>query len=286
MKPTVTALSLVFLLLTTEPAFAQRNLLGRELLDAARRFLGREAAESGVREGLEEGTEALAARVAERLTREGGEGLVARAVRLTDELGPRTLRILDDSPVARELVDVLDTLPAPERRMAVSAFTREGATLHEAFAKLGAPALRAELRHPGVGGGLAAALGDDGARLLDDVDTLDVTVLARHQDEIAALPTEARGQLFDAIGRNAKGVADYLRAHPGFALTAATVGILVVESDRAAEGIASALETGAEALGDVATTGASHVFRWVAPVLAGALALWFGLRLRRSRKRA
>lgn len=272
-------LSLAFLQTFVPPATAQRSVIGRELLDAARRFVGREAAEKGTKEALESGTEAAARRLTEKLGAEGGEALVARAVRLTDDFGPRALRTLDDCPAPARLLDDLDKLPASSRSSALAAFEREGRVLHEAYSSVGAAALRAELRHPGVGGKLAAGLGRDSAAILDDLPSVDVAILARYADEAAALAPAARSQFSSAVARNAKGVIDYLRKHPGFTLTAATVGILAVESDRAAEGITSVLETGAEAAGGVARIFAT----WIAPVAA----LWLGFTLwRRSRRRS
>ena len=270
-------LGLALVIFAPSLAEAQRGAIGRELLDAARRFTGRGAVERGTAEAFESGTELLARRVAERLGREGGEGLLARATRLTDEFGPRALRTLDDAQNPAKLLDDLHALPAPSRASALAAFEREGAALHEAYSAVGGAALRAELRHPGVGGKLAASLGEDGARVLDDLPSGDVAVLARYTDEAAALPVAARSQLGAALARNGRAVADYLRKHPAFALTTATVAILAVESDRAAEGFSAALETGVEAAGGVARILAV----WIAPVLA----LWLGFRLwRRSRR--
>lgn len=270
------------LAILASPALSQRGAIGRELLDAARRFAGREAAERGSAEVLETGTEVLARRVAEKLGRDGGEVLLARAARLTDDFGPRALRTLDDAPNPARLLDDLDALPAPSRSSALAAFEREGAALHEAYAAVGSAALRAELRHPGVGAKLAAGLGEDAARVLDDLPSADVAVLARYADDAAALPVAARSEFAGAVSRNAKAVAEYLRKHPGFTLTVAGVSILAIESDRAAEGLSAAIETGAEAAGGVAKILAT----WVAPVLALFLGLSLWRRSQRTKTQA
>ena len=120
-RPALLVLSTLALLtspaaLLTSPALAQRGAIGRELLDAARRFAGRGAVERGSAEVLETSTEVLARRVAERLSRDGGEALLARAARLTSEFGPRALRTLDDAPNPARLLDdlcLLYTSPSP-----------------------------------------------------------------------------------------------------------------------------------------------------------------------------
>ncbi|MGB7158093.1 MAG: hypothetical protein WBD40_08505, partial [Tepidisphaeraceae bacterium] len=95
----------------------------------------------------------------------------------------------------------------------------------------GAPALEAAARHPGVGSKLVTTLGDDGVALGRRLTTDQAVVVARHADEIAALPASQRASVTAALSRTPARVVSYLERHPKTLLTAAGVVTVVALKD-------------------------------------------------------
>lgn len=255
--------------------------LARELVEAAGRALSRRGLGSASREAAEAGLEAAAERLAPRLVAEGGGALAQRAVALADELGPAWIELLESSALRAPLIEALEKLPAAVRPGALSALVREGATLQRAVARVGSEALEVELRHPGIGAGFVETVGPRAVPLARTLGSEDLAILARYQREIAALPAAQAEQLFAALGRNARGICDYLRKNPGFALGAGTLALLLSESERAVEILAQS----AEQAGEIAAASADRLTRWIAPVLALALGVWLALKVWNSNAR-
>lgn len=262
-------------------ATVQLSPLVQQLVEACARFGARSGLQLAAREGAETGLEAAAARLAPRLLSEGGEALAQRTLGLVDELGPNLLHVLDGQALRRPIIEALEAMPQASRSAALSALLREGPSLGRALVQAGSEALEAELRHPGIGANFVEVLGSEGAALARALPSDDLAVLARYQQQIAQLPSAQRQGLVEALGRNARGVCDYLRAHPGFALSSATVALLLSNSDRTMD----ILEEGANRAGDIAADSVQRITLWVAPVLAAGLGLWLFLRIRRSEAR-
>jgi hypothetical protein len=279
-------LMLLALLLLTPSAPAsvaspQLQPLVQQLVEACARFTARSGLQFAARESAEAGIEAVAARLAPRLLTEGGEALAKRTLGLVDELGPSLVRVLDDQTLRLPVIEALEKVPPAGRSAALSALIREGPVLGRALTKVGSEALEAEMRHPGIGAGFVEVLGPEGASLARALPSEDLAVLARYQSQIAGLPAAERQGLMAALGRNARGVCDYLRAHPGFALTSATVALLLSNSDRTMD----ILENTAAQAGEVAADTVQQLTYWIAPVIAAGLGLWLLLRLRRAAAR-
>jgi hypothetical protein len=260
---------------------AQAAGIARELVEAAGRALSRRGLSAGSREAAEAGLEAAAERLAPRLVAEGGAALAQRAVSLADELGPAWIEVLESSALRAPLIEALEKLPAATRPGAVSALLREGPALQRAVARLGSEALEVELRHPGIGAGFVEAVGPRGVPLARSLASEDLAILARYQREIAGLPAAQADQLFAALGRNARGICEYLRRNPGFALGAGTLALLLSESERAVEILAES----ADRVGEIAAASADRLTRWIAPVLALALGAWLALKVWNSNAR-
>ncbi|RMG40091.1 MAG: hypothetical protein D6725_04085 [Planctomycetota bacterium] len=210
---------------------------GREAVEWVLKQLGKALGKRTAREVLEEvaeyGGREFVERVTSKLLREGGEEALERAGRLAAKHGPDVLRAIDNAPSVRRVLSVLDELPEHEARAAIRRLAGTGGReLARMTEKMGARVLRAEIRHPGVGGRLVQTLGDDGVRLAARLDRTEAVTLAQHADDIAKLPPQLRRGVLQMLYDNTKAMMQWMRRfvekHPGKVLftTAATALIL------------------------------------------------------------
>ena len=184
---------------------------------------------AAVREVAEMGGNAAVRETLERATREGGEQLATRVSRYGVAHGPVALRAVGKSPA--RMVTALDGMPDDLVRPALHAAAREPDVIARLVASHGTPALETAARHPGVGSKLVTTLGDDGVSLGRKLTTDQAVVVARHADEIAALPASQRASVTAAISRAPARVVGYLERHPKVLLTTAGVVTVVALKD-------------------------------------------------------
>ncbi|MEO1618813.1 MAG: hypothetical protein AAFV88_23380 [Planctomycetota bacterium] len=199
------------------------------------------------KEGIEEGTEYLAKQggreMAERLSaaalREGGEEAVEELSKLAAKHGPELLRALDNAPQVAPIMAALRELPEAQARAAMVrlAAGTGGRELAESVVKNGAAALRSELLHPGVGNLLAKTLGQEGAEMATRLTTDQAVMVARHADDLVALPASQRKSVLALIRNDTERVVSFLGRfaadNPGKTLfTVATTTVLLAESER------------------------------------------------------
>jgi hypothetical protein len=199
--------------------------VARELTEAILMRGGREAAE----ELAHIGGEVAVREVLEKAAREGGEALVGRVAHYGRTGGFAALKAIERSP--GRWVSVLDDLGAEMAGPALRAAAREPEVLTKLATTFGKEAVEVAVKHPGVGTKLATTMGRDGIELGMKLGTDDAIRLARHADEIARLEPLARSQVLTKLGRNSRGVLDFLEAHPRILLTAAGVAAVLAVKD-------------------------------------------------------
>jgi limonene-1,2-epoxide hydrolase len=210
----------------------------QEVIEALGRYAGRHSGRDVGRELLELGGEAGVQRIAARIAREGGEEAVQRAIRLTEEFGPDALRALNHAPNTTTLLRAIDDLPAEGMEIAIRrlAAGAEGRVLAETVERAGVAALRAEVRHPGVGGAIVRHLGDDGAELASRFSTDRARQLAAHAPDIALLPPAERAGVIRLFREQPDGmfqwIGRFVRENPGKVLfTTGTAAVLIARPE-------------------------------------------------------
>lgn len=169
---------------------------------------GSEGAEQLVRVGGREAVE----RILVQAEREGGEALVKRITRLTAAEGPSVLRAVQPAPA--RMATALERVSPALRASAVRAAEREPALIARLVASHGDEALEVAARHPGVGGRLVSSLGREGVEAGGRLTTPQATLLARHADDIAALPAKDRSAFYQMLHKAPDRVLDALERHP------------------------------------------------------------------------
>lgn len=238
-RATITALCLMVTAIAAPTAHAS---VGGEIIKAIGRYLaketGQEATEQAVKQMTKQVGEELIERTAQKVVREGGEKSLVEVGELVAKHGPDVVRALDNAPDALPVLKLLDEIPADEigkaaSRLAAGSTGKELATLG---AKVGAVALRAEAKHPGVGLRFAKSLGSDGAELSLKLTADQAVQIGRHVDDIAQLPTTQQSQLMAMVSSNADRfaafVGRYVEKNPGKVLfTAASTPIILANSE-------------------------------------------------------
>lgn len=236
-KPTclVTPLLVLACLLVVvpEPVQAQKSRLVREagerILSSLRGAAGRDYAQ----ELAELGGERAVHELTERLVRTGGDEALAWTVQMTRVHGADTLRALKQAPDPTVIQQAVDELPVEQvdpafRRLAAP----EGRRLAQTIEQHGAAALRAEVRHPGIGGELVRHLGPDGARVARQMETPQAITLGRHAPDIARLPAEQKAGVLRLLREDAEGVVrwmgEFTAEHPGKVLFTASFTTLLL----------------------------------------------------------
>lgn len=248
----------------------------------------REGGQATASELTELGGEAAVSALLQRAAREGGESLVDRVVQYGSRFGPSALKAIEPSP--SKTIGSLDRVPPDLIQPAIRAAARDPELTSRLVSAYGDGALELMARQPGVGTALVEKLGANGIRIGNRLTTDQAVALARHAEDIAALPSAQRNQLLDAMTKAPAQFLDFLEAHPKVLLTAGGVSAFIVAKENI---LGSAVpSTGYDTLS--AGLVERLIFRlankFAGPTIAGIMFTVFGIgaymmiRLRGSRK--
>ncbi len=205
---------------------------------AITKYFSKESAEEATQWMAKQGSQEAVERLATKASKEGGEAVVDQVAEIATKYGPTAIQGLDNAPVLKPVISALDELPAEQAGKALTrlAAGAEGRELAEAVTRYGSGAIRAELKHPGVGVRFATQLGDEGIVLAEKLTTDQAIAIGRHVDDIARLPQSQRSTLLTMISeqsdRFANFVGDFVMKNPGKTLfTAATTGVVLANRD-------------------------------------------------------
>lgn len=280
----------------TTPCAAQSSLLrrgGRELLEAVTEYVTKKSTRETAEELAEFGGKKAVKEIGERVAREGGQEAVEKLTKLTRAHGLdaiRAARKVDDiSPVLRSVDNLSDDAAgAALRRLA----GESGERLARLTRSFGTRALKAEIRHPGVGARLVQTLGDDGAELAMKLDTGQAVQLARHADEIADLAPARRSGILALFRENTKKMlaftGRFVRDNPGKVLfTGAATGLVLTHSDKILGGATIKYDKQgkphvvqqAGLVGRLVKEPLMRILDVLLPIIAVGAAAWFALKL-------
>jgi hypothetical protein len=220
-------MSLVLLILLTVPAaqtFAQAKL-AKPIIEESLHLLLRKSSTEAAEQLARLGGETAAREILEKASAEGGEALVRRVTALGLEHGPSALRVIKPAPA--KIVGALDALSAELRPVALRALEREPAALTTLIERLGPEALEAAAKHPGVATTLGEKLGAEGLQTARSLTTDQAIIVARHADEIAALPAAQRAGVLAKLQSAPAAVVKILENNPKTLRTAAGVALIL-----------------------------------------------------------
>lgn len=279
-------------------AYGQGSVIrkpAQEVIEALGRYFSRTGGRELTKELAEFGGEAAVRRVAERAFREGGDDALSALVRTARSHGPDALRAADNAVNIPRLLRAVDDLP---EEMASQAIRRlgagaEGRLLAETVERFGAQALRAEVRHPGIGGNLVRHLGDDGAAFASQASRQQAITISRHADDIAKLPEAQRAGVLRILREDFdRGVAfmgRFIERNPGKVLfTAATTTVVLTHADKVLGGEGEII-IGPDGepiyvpkpglVDRIVGSAVQQVLAIILPILALAGAIWLGVKL-------
>jgi hypothetical protein len=210
------------------PALAQAKV-AKEIIEESVELIFKRAGKEELEQLAEAGGRQLIRETLEKSAQEGGETLVKRATAYGLEHGPMAMRAIKRSP--QTMVKALDNLQPSLRGPALRAVGREPELLTKLVQNHGAEALEVAAKHPGVGANLGNKLGSEGIAAAKNLTTDQAIVVARHADEIAALPAAERGVFYQRLGKAPGAVVDFLERHPKTLLTAAGVTAFIAAKD-------------------------------------------------------
>jgi hypothetical protein len=219
---------LVCALLPT-PAGANAPKVLKELIEESVESIFKRAGTQELEQLTAAGGRQLVKETLEKSANEGGEALVKRTTAYAIEHGPVALRAINRSP--KPMVAALDNLQPSLRGQALRAVERQPDLLTPLVKQHGANALEAAAKHPGVGPTLGQKLGAEGLSASKNLTTDQAIVVARHADEIAALPPAQKSAFFQKLNKAPGAVADFLEKHPKTLLTAAGVTAFLAAKD-------------------------------------------------------
>jgi len=211
---------------------------GATIVRAVTSYFGKESAGEAAEWVTKKGGREMAEKLSQKAASEGGEATVERVAGLAGKYGPDAVRGLDNVATLRPVLGAIDELPASQIGPALSRLAAgvPGKELGEAVTRFGSGALRAELKHPGVGVRFANSLGDDGIVLAQKLTTDQAIAIGRHVDDIAKLPAVQRGAVLEMMStqtdRFVSFIGSFVKANPGVTLfTAASTGIILANKD-------------------------------------------------------
>jgi hypothetical protein len=214
--------------LIASPALAQAKV-AKEVIEEAVELIFKRAGKQELEQLAEAGGRQLVRETLEKSAEEGGEALVKQSTKYGLEHGPLALRAIGRSP--KQIVAALDNLQPALRGPALRAIEREPQLLTRLISQHGAQALEAAAKHPGVGAQLGEKLGGEGLSAAKNLTTDQAIVVARHADEIAALPAAERSAFYGKLNKAPGAVVDFLEKHPKTLLTAAGVTAFIAAKD-------------------------------------------------------
>jgi hypothetical protein len=282
----------------TATAYGQVSVIrkpAQEVIEALGRYVSRSGGRELTQELAEFGGEAAVRRVAEKAFREGGEDALNALVRTARSHGPDALRAADNAVNIPRLLRAVDDLP---EEMAAQALRRlgagaEGRVLAETVERFGAQTLRAEVKHPGIGGNLVRNLGEDGAAVAAQASRQQAITVSRHADDIARLPDEQRGgvlrMLREDFERMVEFMARFTEKNPGkvlFTVAATTVVLAFPDKVLGGEGEIIISPDGKpiyvpkpNAVERIVKFVIEQTLKIILPILAVAMAIWLGVKL-------
>lgn len=216
------------------------------ILKALAKYLGKESIEEASEKLVAIGGRELFERAAQKVAVNGGEEMVERVAKLTVSHGPDVLRAIDNVPASytTRIVGALDDLPASQIQAASKrlAAGSQGTEVAESVLKFGTNALKTEVAHPGLGPKLIRAFGDDGAELVIGLSDDYAIALARHADELAALPAQQRKTVMELIARDKDKffgwLGDFIKKNPNkVVFSTAATATLIANADNIFGGI-------------------------------------------------
>ena len=238
MKRIVACCFLITVLASTTRASVPPMVVS-SVVKAIAKYFGKEGAQAATDFMTKQGGKEVVERVTSTATRQGGDELVEQVARITRTHGPDAINAMDNVPSLTPVIGALDELPKTQAKQALSrlAAGTTGRELGETVTRYGAVTLKAELKHPGVGGMLVRKLGGEGGELATRLSTDQAITLARHADDIAKLAPSQRTGLLSLIRKDADRfftfVGRFAEKNPGKVLfTAAGTTIVLQESER------------------------------------------------------
>lgn len=209
------------------------------IVKAMAKYFGKQGAEEAAEYAAKKGTVEMVERVSQAALRQGGKEAAEQVASLVSKHGPDALKALDNVADLKPVLAALDDVPADQ---VAAALTRLGSgaagrELAKTIAKTGSAALKAELKHPGVGGMLATQLGSEGAELATKLTSDQAIALARHGDELAKLTASQRQSLLSLVRNDSKRMAAFMgrfvQQNPGKTLfTVAATTVILAEPER------------------------------------------------------
>ncbi|MGV3483043.1 MAG: hypothetical protein ACO1RT_01355 [Planctomycetaceae bacterium] len=225
----------LFIAVDTRPA---RAAGGATIVRAVTNYFGKESAGEATEWMTKSGGRELTERLSAKATTEGGEATVEQVAGLARQYGPDAVRALDNAPTLRPVLGAIDELPTQQVGPALARLSagEQGKELAEAVSRYGVGAMRAELKHPGVGVRFAKSLGDEGIAVAEKLTTEQAIAIGRHVDDIAKLPPSQRSELLAMISaqsdRFAAFVGDFVKRNPGKTLfTVSGTAIVLANKD-------------------------------------------------------
>jgi len=205
---------------------------GATIVRAVTNYFGKESASEASEWLTKMGGKEVAERLTTKATTEGGEATVEQIAGLAGKYGPDAVRGLDNVPALRPVLGAIDELPESQIGPALARLGagQSGKELADTVTRYGAGAIRAELKHPGVGVRFASNFGDEGIAIAEKLTTAQAIAIGRHVDDIAKLPPTQRNGLLLMISeqsdRFATFVGDFIKQNPGktlFTISGTTV---------------------------------------------------------------
>lgn len=194
---------------------------GATIVRAVTNYFGKESAGEATEWITKKGGQEITERLASKATKEGGEATVEQVATLAGKYGPDAIRGLDNAPTLRPVLNAIDELPEGQVGPALARLGagEQGKVLADTVTRYGTGAMRAELKHPGVGVRFASSLGDDGIAIAEKLTTDQAIAISRHVDDIAKLPVQERNALVKTMSeqsdRFATFVGDFVKQNPG-----------------------------------------------------------------------
>ena len=282
-----------------------------ELAEALARYAEKEAAGKGAQTLSKDVSEAAIAGVAEQVLKDSGEQGLQEVTKLAAKFGPDVIHAVENTPAVAPVLKALEAMPEEQLPKAIArlAAGQQGKELAETTVRYGAKALRAEVAHPGVGGRLVRALGEDGYALSSTCTTDEVIALGRQMDGLATVPASQRQRLLQLIAKDKDRffawLGRFVEANPGKSIASATfLAVFLPNSERILGGDEIVIDkngtpvvvhkTGiAEAplqkVTEPVHEGLAWLMRGAAVVLVGAIAAYAAIKLlgvwRRERRR-
>ena len=211
---------------------------GATIVRAVTNYFGKESAGEAAEWLTKKGGKEVAERLTTKATTEGGEATVEKVASLAGKYGPDAVRGLDNVPVLRPVLGAIDELPENQIGPALARLGagQQGKELADTVSRYGVGAIRAELKHPGVGVRFAGSFGDEGIAIAEKLTTSQAIAIGRHVDDIAMLPPAQRNALLSMISeqsdRFATFVGDFVKQNPGKTLfTVSGTAVVLANKD-------------------------------------------------------